>query len=68
MNKKYLLYFGILLIGITAMLIKNGKTSAEKKIRSDSEVKQQCKAFTSSGKRCRRKALKGKEFCWQHQD
>lgn len=31
------------------------------------EIRQQCEAVTSKGKRCSRKAEKKSKFCWQHQ-
>lgn len=68
MSKKYLIFAGILLIGITAVLLKNKKVIKEKKDPNELKDMMQCKAKTSSGQRCKRKTLPGKEFCWQHQN
>lgn len=68
MSKKYLIFGGILLIGITAILLKNNRLIKEKKDPTESKDIMQCKAETTSGQRCKRKTIPGKEFCWQHQN
>jgi hypothetical protein len=67
MNGKYLIYSGILFIGITVILIKHYKTIKEK-IPTEPRDKVQCKALTTAGTRCKRKSLADSEFCWQHQN
>jgi hypothetical protein len=68
MNGKYLIYSGILFLGITVMLIKRYKTIKEEKIPNELQDKSQCKALTSAGTRCKRKSLPYSEFCWQHKN
>jgi hypothetical protein len=67
MNVKYLIYSGIFLVGISAILIKHYKTIKEK-IPAVPQDKRQCKALTSAGARCKRKSIPYSEFCWQHQN
>ncbi len=67
MNGKYFIYSGLLLIGITAILLKHYKTIKKEKIPTESQNNMQCKALTTAGTRCKRKSIPHSEFCWQHQ-
>ncbi|MFZ0456641.1 MAG: hypothetical protein WAM24_23025 [Ignavibacteriaceae bacterium] len=68
-SKRYLIYSGVLLLGLVVIpiIIKNNKTIKEERGQADSGDKMQCNALTSANQRCKRLSLPGKEFCWQHQ-
>lgn len=70
MSKKYFILSGVLLFGIAVVMVvlKNKRTIREETSPTGNQEELQCKALTTSGKRCKRKALPEKEFCWQHQN
>jgi Family of unknown function (DUF5763) len=69
-NKKYLIYSGALVLGVAfiSILLKNNISIRDEGNPGKPEDKKQCKALTSSGKRCKRQPLPRNEFCWQHQN
>lgn len=69
-SKKYLIISSMVILGIAIipMLLNNNRSIREERGPTKKAEKIRCKALTSSGTRCQRKAISGKEFCWQHQN